>query len=324
MKPLLTICSLLVLIAWWQKDTLDDRAQTNTSVAAPWIQQAVATWSSITPPSPSKAWIAWRDAQLDAWFVPSPPPAAAAPSSPAPKDTPVSSVQSLRKDPPLLADKPHEPAPIAANPTAPPIRRILIAGDSMSGDVGLSLRQLAFQYKKDTGQDVHIIDAHRHSTGLVVSSYYNWPVELRAAVEKNAPQAIVFMVGANDGQAMRLADKTWVKPGTPAWQSEYTRRADEITDITKSSTLVWLDLPSMRSADLQQRTAQVNPAIAQSLEDCRHCVYVKTRDFFGGDTYNESMRSKDGVHYNRTGANHVASEIWKALGLTQPADTPRS
>ena len=324
MKPLLTICSLLVLIAWWQKDTLDDRAQTNTSVAAPWIQQAVATWSSITPPSPSKAWIAWRDAQLDAWFVPSPPPAAAAPSSPAPKDTPVSSVQSLRKDPPLLADKPHEPAPIAANPTAPPIRRILIAGDSMSGDVGLSLRQLAFQYKKDTGQDVHIIDAHRHSTGLVVSSYYNWPVELRAAVEKNAPQAIVFMVGANDGQAMRLADKTWVKPGTPAWQSEYTRRADEITDITKSSTLVWLDLPSMRSADLQQRTAQVNPAIAQSLEDCRHCVYVKTRDFFGGDTYNESMRSKDGVHYNRSGANHVASEIWKALGLTQPADTPRS
>ena len=324
MKPLLTICSLLVLIAWWQKDTLDDRAQTNTSVAAPWIQQAVATWSSITPPSPSKAWIAWRDAQLDAWFVPSPPPAAAAPSSPAPKDTPVSSVQSLRKDPPLLADKPHEPAPIAATPTAPPIRRILIAGDSMSGDVGLSLRQLAFQYKKDTGQDVHIIDAHRHSTGLVVSSYYNWPVELRAAVEKNAPQAIVFMVGANDGQAMRLADKTWVKPGTPAWQSEYTRRADEITDITKSSTLVWLDLPSMRSADLQQRTAQVNPAIAQSLEDCRHCVYVKTRDFFGGDTYNESMRSKDGVHYNRTGANHVASEIWKALGLTQPADTPRS
>ena len=316
MKPLLTICSLLVLIAWWQKDTLDDRAQTNTSVAAPWIQQAVATWSSITPPSPSKAWIAWRDAQLDAWFVPSPPPAAAAPSSPAPKDTPVSSVQSLRKDPPLLADKPHEPAPIAANPTAPPIRRILIAGDSMSGDVGLSLRQLAFQYKKATGQDVHIIDAHRHSTGLVVSSYYNWPVELRAAVEKNAPQAIVFMVGANDGQAMRLADKTWVKPGTPAWQSEYTRRADEITDITKSSTLVWLDLPSMRSADLQQRTAQVNPAIAQSLEDCRHCVYVKTRDFFGGDTYNESMRSKDGVHYNRTGANHVASEIWKALGLT--------
>ena len=321
MKSLLTICSLLVLIAWWQKDTLDDRAQTNTSVAAPWIQQAVATWSSITPPSPSKAWIAWRDAQLDAWFVPSPPPAAAAPSSPAPKDTPVSSVQSLRKDPPLLADKPHEPAPIAANPTAPPIRRILIAGDSMSGDVGLSLRQLAFQYKKDTGQDVHIIDAHRHSTGLVVSSYYNWPVELRAAVEKNAPQAIVFMVGANDGQAMRLADKTWVKPGTPAWQSEYTRRADEITDITKSSTLVWLDLPSMRSADLQQRTAQVNPAIAQSLEDCRHCVYVKTRDFFGGDTYNESMRSKDGVHYNRTGANHVASEIWKALGLTQPTDS---
>ena len=326
MKPLLTICSLLVLIAWWQKDTLDDRAQTNTSVVAPWIQQAVATWSSITPPSPSKAWIAWRDAQLDAWFVPSPPPAAAAPSSPAPKDTPVSSVQSLRKDPPLLADKPHAPAPIAANPTAPPIRRILIAGDSMSGDVGLSLRQLAFQYKKDTGQDVHIIDAHRHSTGLVVPSYYNWPVELRAAVEKNAPQAIVFMVGANDGQAMRLADKTWVKPGTPAWQSEYSRRADEITDITKSSTLVWLDLPSMRSADLQQRTAQVNPAIAQSLEDCRHCVYVKTRDFFGGDTYNESMRSKDGVHYNRTGANHVASEIWKALGLSliQPAAPPRS
>ena len=326
MKSLLTICSLLVLIAWWQKDTLDDRAQTNTSVSAPWIQQAVATWSSITPPSPSKAWIAWRDAQLDAWFVPSPPPAAAAPSSPAPKDTPVSSVQSLRKDPSLLADKPHEPEPIAANPTAPPIRRILIAGDSMSGDVGLSLRQLAFQYKKDTGQDVHIIDAHRHSTGLVVSSYYNWPVELRAAVEKNAPQAIVFMVGANDGQAMRLADKTWVKPGTPAWQSEYSRRADEITDITKSSTLVWLDLPSMRSADLQQRTAQVNPAIAQSLEDCRHCVYVKTRDFFGGDTYNESMRSKDGVHYNRTGANHVASEIWKALGLSliQPAAPPRS
>ena len=303
MKKFTVLFLLLILVAWWQKDTLDDRAQTNTSSMAPWIQQVVAQWSKWTPSSPAKEWTHRRDALLDRWFSESLPIASTSPLAVIPNPV----MDSTQEDNTAVLD--------VESPAITPPRTILIAGDSMSGDVGLSLRQIAYHHKKETGQDIHIIDAHRHSTGLVVPSYYNWPVELRLALTKHNPDAVVFMVGANDGQAMRLADKSWVRPGTLEWHTEYARRAAEIFDVTNKTTLVWLDLPSMRSPDLQQRTAQVNPAIEQSLKNCKPCVYIKTRDFFGGDTYNESMRSKDGVHYNRSGANHVAGEIWKSLGL---------
>lgn len=357
MANLRIIVVLALLVAWWQKDTLEDRALTHDGITARAVQAASRAWSTITPPSPAKAWIAARDEWLDNLFNPkqdySHPESRLAVEAPAPaakKETPVKKNPSaLRADPPHAGvgkDKDAAPAPLPAASGALPtegksleetdheakgtetaksseraIKRILIVGDSMSGDVGLSLRQLAFKYKQKEGVDVQIIDAHRHSTGLVVPSYYDWPRELPSLLSKNEPQVVVFMVGANDGQSMRLENQSWVLPGSTGWSSEYERRAKQVVaTIPATAKLVWLDLPPVRLKSLQEKTAQVNGSVKTALSTCKNCVHLETRAAFGGDTYVENtptsmLRSKDGIHYSRSGASLVASKIWTNVGL---------
>lgn len=388
MANLRIILVLALVVAWWQKDTLEDRALTQEGPLAAAAQSASRAWSSATPPSPAKVWISVRDQWLDDLFnpkqdyshpavehAPAEKPVAAKPTMPA--KTPASGAQSMRNDPPHAdgklpkdhkdgaptpdtndtkdakvdtksvandgqpdgnsvdgksdkSDKAATPGTTPADKAATPptgtpadasIKRILIVGDSMSGDVGLSLRQLAFKYKQKAGVDVQIIDAHRHSTGLVVPSYYDWPRELPSLLTKNEPQVVVFMVGANDGQSMRLENQSWVLPGSTGWASEYERRVKQVVAaIPAAAKLVWLDLPPVRLKSLQEKTFMVNGSVKNALASCKHCVHLETRSTFGGDVYVENtpgsmLRSKDGVHYSRSGASFVAAQIWAKLGL---------
>lgn len=372
MVNLRIIVVLALMVAWWQKDTLEDRALTHEGITASAAQAAAGLWAAVTPPSPAKHWISARDQWLDDLFNPKQDyshPASLQPSAPlthkekmddkrakpaVPAETvgtpkaPNAKNNVIRNDPSHLTPEPTDvfesnapPSTSGAKTPAAPgsdtkpvvseaaaqtpvdanIKRILIVGDSMSGDVGLSLRQLAFKYKQKAGVDVQIIDAHRHSTGLVVPSYYDWPRELPTLLTKNEPQVVVFMVGANDGQSMRVNNQNWVLPGSPGWSSEYERRAKQVVaTIPPSAKLVWLDLPPVRLKSLQERTALVNDSVKNALSSCKHCLHLETRSTFGGDTYVENtpgnmLRSKDGVHYSRSGASYVASKLWTKLGL---------
>lgn len=346
MAKLRIILLIAVLVSWWQKDTLEDRSLTQEGIFASSAQTSARIWGLITPGSPAKNWIRIRDQWLDDIFNPQQdyshpsvsldttlperenntdvevPSQLLLPPSPQKEDTHPNAVDSHGKhaNNPSAVTIENSP-PNVVEDKKEPLRRILIAGDSMSGDVGLSLRQLAFKHKQKTGVDIQIIDAHRHSTGLVVPSYYNWKEELPALLTKNQPQGMVFMVGANDGQSMRLEDKTWVLPGSDSWALEYERRAKQVVDTTPATTqLIWLDLPPVRLKSLQEKTLQVNPAIHKALATCKHCLHLETRSDFGGDNYVEnspgkSLRSKDGIHYSRSGASLVAKKIWTAFQL---------
>lgn len=352
MANLRIIVVLACLIAWWQKDTLEDRALTQEGPTATAMQLASRTWSDITPPSPAKAWTTARDLWLSDLFNPkqdySHPTVAPTPAvldKPAVKaSNPVSAPGAIVREGTRPSSNNSEKAiassntsagsatlttPSAETPSAimdngkteHKIKRILIVGDSMSGDVGLSLRQLAFKYKQRTGLDIQIVDAHRHSTGLVVPSYYDWPRELPVLITRNEPQVVVFMAGANDGQNMRLDNQSWVLTGSAGWASEYERRAKQVLAATPVSVkLVWLDLPPVRTTSLQEKTFIINSAVKNALAMCKNCVHLETRSTFGGDVYVENtpgnmLRSKDGVHYSRSGASFVAANLWKALGL---------
>lgn len=353
MTNLRIVFALVLIVAWWQKDTLEDRALTQEGVMASSAQLASRAWSAVTPPSPAKAFISARDQWLDDLFNPqqdySRPTVESTPVAPPEKVAPPPVATKEQKEhkepkaktpvqPEALIKDAHERKLALATPlaseestktsntenepfSAANIKRILIVGDSMSGDVGLSLRQLAFKHKQKAGVDVQIIDAHRHSTGLVVPSYYNWPQELPSLLSKNAPQVVVFMVGANDGQSMRLENQSWVLPGSEGWSTEYQRRAKQVVDtIPATAKLVWLDLPPVRLKSLQEKTLQVNDSVKNALSTCKNCVLLETRATFGGDTYVENtpgkmLRSKDGIHYSRSGASFVAAKLWTSLGL---------
>lgn len=357
MADLRIIVVLALVIAWWQKDTLEDRALTQEGITAAALQTASRAWSSSTLPSPAKAWTNARDLWLDDLFNPKKDyshqavehalvavgNSASTPSSPASEP-----VVALRADPPhaqigkgkdFKAFEKNTPrdsnggdnvplstplangSSLASNTIDPSIKRILIVGDSMVGDVGISLRQLAFKHRQKTGVDIQIIDAHRHSTGLVVPSYYDWPRELPVLLTRNEPQVVVFMAGANDGQSMRLDNKSWVLPGSTGWANEYERRAKQvIAAVPVTSKLVWLDLPPVRTQSLQEKTFMVNGSVKSALAMCQNCLHLETRSTFGGDAYVENtpgstLRSKDGVHYSRSGAAFVAAQLWTKLGF---------
>lgn len=349
MTNLRIIVVLALLIAWWQKDTLEDRALTQEGITAATVQMVSHAWSVVTPPSPAKALTNKRDLWLDDLFNPKQDYSHPAVERASTASSPVSKpVVALRADPPQAqigkgtdfkaTEKNASPSAkggdnvplstplanggsLASNTMNPSIKRILIVGDSMVGDVGISLRQLAFKHKQKTGMDIQLIDAHRHSTGLVVPSYYDWPRELPMLLTRNEPQVVVFMAGANDGQSMRLDNKSWVLPGSASWANEYERRAKQvIAAIPATAKLVWLDLPPVRAASLQEKTFMVNGAVKSALAMCKNCLHLETRSTFGGDAYVENtpgstLRSKDGVHYSRSGAAFVAAQLWTKLGF---------
>ena len=335
MANLRIIVVLVIIVAWWQKDTLEDRALTQEGPFAKIAQSSSRAWLATALPSPAKKWISMRDQWLDEFFNPQQDFGPAGEHLPLRKERTISTTLTTKANPVPV------PAPEDATPIAMPtkettkikersnqdstidtsIQRILIVGDSMSGDIGLSLRQMAAKYKQKMGVEIQIVDSHRHSTGLVVPSYYNWPLELPPLLNKTAPQVVVFMVGANDGQSMRLENQKWVLPGSAEWANEYEKRAKQVLAVMPPTTkLVWLDLPPLRLKSLHEKTLMVNSAVKNALLTCKNCIYLETRSTFGGNSYventpNSMLRAKDGIHYSRSGSSIVASTIWSKIGL---------
>jgi uncharacterized protein len=135
---------------------------------------------------------------------------------------------------------PHLRTPTAADPL-----KLWVGGDSVTETFGTQLVRLSTA----TGLFQSTLDFHV-GTGLVVPSYFNWPVHLAQDVlPKVDPDVVVIMFGTNDGQNIQLADGTILTAFTPAWQTEYEKRVGAVMDLLKSPTnnriVMWAGPPPM-------------------------------------------------------------------------------
>jgi hypothetical protein len=194
---------------------------------------------------------------------------------------------------------------------------VLFVGDSLMKEVGRSgRRQLA-----RVGGAAEVESSI--GSGLARFDLYDWSAKLREKLGAK-PSAVVVLLGANDEQDMDSPSGP-VSYGTPAWSEAYGQRVDLLLAIAKASgtKLWWIGLPRMKGAQSDVHANLVNgilrARIAASQAD--GVVFVDIADIYAVEGKYSSfilippnsqvleVRAEDGIHFNRSGADHLATLI---------------
>ena len=156
----------------------------------------------------------------------------------------------------------------------------------------------------------------RNSTGLTRPDYFDWPAHARQQMSRRDPEAIVFMVGGNDGQHMRAGGRL-LTAGSADWKAEYQRRATVMMRIYSGNgrrRVYWVGMPIARSGPLTGIYRVLNSAAREAAKQTTGVVYLDTWTMFTtkAGRYSDSlpdetgrvmrMRGTDGIHLNRAGS----------------------
>ena len=202
------------------------------------------------------------------------------------------------------------------HPSADRPLTLWIGGDSMSHTFGQELSRLS----GETGVIAPTLDS-RSSTGLTRPDYFDWPAELVKVVERDHPEVMVLMFGANDAQRMQLGGAIY-DVEDPEWQVEYRRRVALVMDYLNRDgrVIVWVGQPVMRS-DRQSRRMAILNSIYREEADRRGIAYVDSWALFAAPdgTYSERlddgsgrlvvMRTEDGGHLSTAGGTRLAKPV---------------
>jgi uncharacterized protein len=246
-----------------------------------------------------------------------------------PVPTTATKLVPLRADAaPGICILPKIPA-IAANGT----RTIALAGDSMMA-VGLSstlLRQ-APHYK-----DLTFLHTFKSGTGLARPEIFNWQLEYPAMLKDARPDFVLVAIGANDGQGF-VEDGVIYPFASEGWKRIYQRRVQAYLDMltANGATVVWLELPPMKSDSYDARIALINRIDYSVVSASPHAIWVGTasllgdtdgrfRDFGQIDGRVTRLRQNDGIHLTDDGASLITTKLlpWiSAQETVKPATAP--
>ncbi|MGH9184814.1 MAG: DUF459 domain-containing protein, partial [Acidimicrobiales bacterium] len=193
--------------------------------------------------------------------------------------------------------------PPRRTPTAEAPLRLLLAGDSLMGNISEGFGRLV----RDDPRLSYVADA-QVSTGLARPDVLDWPSYLAQQITANGPEVVVLIFGANDDQPLVTADGGVASLGSDEWRAEYGRRVAQIMDVGADAgrTVVWLGMPSVARERLDAAKDVMND-VARIEADKRPSVsFVDTVAVFGGPGYRETLalpdgneirlRIRDGVH----------------------------
>lgn len=355
MSPSRIICSLsaiAVLVGWYQLPVLAERSRSLDIVGQPMLTQALeSAISSIGEPAVMlRNWGEQQKLHLQASLLESSAPFIANKANPvvladatAPKPatdnvalipvTEHTSIETSKSQQVALASTssgttnnvPGSAAevpvpPVQATPTGPikglPVTAVL-AGDSVMGEIAFGMQRWAAKSHAWT-----IVDAHKVSSGLSNSGYYDWPATFHSLMEAHHPQVVLMMVGANDGQDIFEA-KHRQPFGSEGWRAAYGARVQTILKdaAARCVTVYWTLPPIVRESSLEKRMTIIRQVLRQELDTAGPLVHVidMNQSFVDGQgRYKESvpykgklraLRSDDGVHLTWSGAQVFVDAI---------------
>ena len=200
---------------------------------------------------------------------------------------------------------------------------MLVAGDSFAEPLGYDIARYGVTNRSLTSQlDFHL------SSGLLSPFRTNWPLRLRQAMSANPPpEAVIFTLGANDYDNIRLEGGRALMMQTPAWQTEYGRRAGELMDEAgaRGARLYWVGLPVLRDARRNATAADANAAVAAAASERPWVRFVDIWSLFTDAegrfaTFRPSatgevirVRQDDGIHLSRVATTWVAALVYEEL-----------
>jgi hypothetical protein len=221
-------------------------------------------------------------------------PPATAPSNPDPE------VANLKKTRP--------PRPLSH---AAPLR-LWIGGDSLAGDLGYQLGPMVSK--------LGIVRAHvdyKVSSGIASDSVRDWPQNFTQEESQYQPEAVIFMVGANDAAIV----------GNNDWETTYRGQVDHMMDLlvggAAQRTVFWVGSPILGSSH-NHGVADVDRVMREEAAKRPNVVYIDAYSLFSvNGKYAESltdaqgnlvqMRTSDGVHFTVAGAQYLAERVYKLL-----------
>jgi hypothetical protein len=238
--------------------------------------------------------------------------------------------------PGVSSDIASSPTPARTGPIRQPTPgdrlRVVVVGDSLAGGLGVSAERVFDPTL------VRMSDQGRISTGLARPDYFDWLTSMQLLVDSYRPDLVIVMLGENDDQSLVDGQGQVLSPiGTPAWQTGYAARVQDLARIATSggARLVWVGLPIVRDSGRRPLLERQN-AIFQSMTDVvPNTAYLDTWNLFasakGGYTsyyrqpngHVDVIREPDGIHFNSLGYELVAKAVANLavtdLGL--PPDT---
>ena len=184
---------------------------------------------------------------------------------------------------------------------------VFVTGDSQAEFIG----QLLTDALPDDLFDVEI--AARNSTGLTNPEFFNWELNAQQEIAARAPDAVVMVIGGNDGFNVLVGDQLYGWRD-PEWQTEYARRAAVVMRELGSDgerPVYWLPPPTARDEEQNAIYETQNRAVKEAAEAVPGARYVDIFNTINGGEYSDELRidgdkvlarQSDGIHFTREGA----------------------
>lgn len=151
--------------------------------------------------------------------------------------------------------------PALRTPTPAAPWRVVIAGDSTADSLGNRLKAAV--------QDVPTLAVDNEakvSTGLTRSDYFNWGARAKQLLDEGHPDVMIFMVGANDTQAVLQPDgKVVAGYGTPEWTDAYRTQVAGIMDLAHDGPrrMIWIGEPTVGNPKVNTTVQRVNAIVQE-------------------------------------------------------------
>ncbi|EJF98467.1 hypothetical protein MEI_00556 [Bartonella vinsonii subsp. arupensis Pm136co] len=199
-------------------------------------------------------------------------------------------------------------------------QRVLVLGDFVASAVADALKKF-FTDKNN----IIIINNTISDSGLVRTDQTFWKNNISELIEKNKPNAIIMVIGANDNQPITTPQGIF-NTNEPEWIKNYKQRITEIAESLHNSgkPWIWMGQPAFRNDNLTQKMKIFNELYKQEIEE-RGGYFVDIWDGFtdGQGQFSFSsydangkvvrLRTHDGINFTSEGKKKLAFYLEKKL-----------
>ena len=228
----------------------------------------------------------------------------------------------------ILRPKRREPEQQSfVQPTPADPVEVFVTGDSQAEFIG----QLLTDELPDDLFDVEV--AARNATGLTNPEFFNWEINAQQEIAARAPDAVVMVIGGNDGFNVLVGDQLYGW-GDPEWLTEYARRAAVVMRTLSSEgarPVYWVPPPTARDSEQNAIYETQNQAVEDAAAAVPGARYVDIFNTINDGEYSDELRidgdrvlarQSDGIHFTREGAEVPVRLILQEMAKDYEALAP--
>ncbi|MCZ2158018.1 DUF459 domain-containing protein [Bartonella sp. 220] len=199
-------------------------------------------------------------------------------------------------------------------------QRILVLGDFVASAVAEALKEF-FTDKSN----IIIINNTIPDSGLVRTDHTPWKNNISEIIEKNKPDVIIMVIGANDNQSI-ITPQGIFSTNEPEWLNNYKQRIIEIAESlhTSRKPWIWMGQPIFKNENLTQKMKIFNELYKREIEGVGG-YFIDIWDGFTNEQGQFSfsgydingkitrLRTNDGINFTFEGKRKLVSYLRKPL-----------